>query len=395
MLAVSAQRLTFLGDDRADHLAAQRVEIRNAGGGELVWRARATASWITLSPDRGLAPATLLVGIDARALQPGSHSGRIVIEAGGASQSPQSIAVSALIATTRPVAPPALQVSPDRVAFAAPVGQAGTLAFPVRLKAERDAGVRWTARSDKPWLTVTPPQGTTPATLTLTASPVSMPLGEQTATVVVHAVGRGPDLRIPVTFRVSAAAGGPFGFATTSLPAGVLNVRYSQALGLRGGRPPYTLRLAGALPPELALIEGVLRGTPRSPGVFAFTIIASDASDPPSTVTETLTLSVLIVDAQTALAVVPGRVQMKGTREQAPEPVTLRVTSGGPPLTWKVSANADWVHLQPTSGAAPGTFKVSVSTKDLKPGSYASMVTVTMEGAPNGPVQVPVDLMVK
>jgi hypothetical protein len=71
--------------------------VRNRGGGELVWQAQASTLWILLSPERGLAPATLLVGIDARALQPGLHSGRVAVEAGRASASPQTIDVDVAI----------------------------------------------------------------------------------------------------------------------------------------------------------------------------------------------------------------------------------------------------------------------------------------------------------
>lgn len=167
---------------------------------------------------------------------------------------------------------------------------------------------------------------------------------------------------------------------------------YSQALPIRGGHPPYTRQLAGSLPLDLALVNGVVTGTPRSPGTFAFTVVATD---PPPTVTETFTLPVVVLDRNTALAVDLHRVRLTATADRAPETATVRATGGGPPLSWRISADANWLQIDPASGAAPGTFNVGADTGGVKAGSYSASTTVTMQGAPNSPIRISVELLVK
>jgi hypothetical protein len=61
---------------------------------------------------------------------------------------------------------------------------------------------------------------------------------------------------------------------TTSLPAAMVGVAYSQTLQATGGTPPYTWSVsAGALPAGVTLntSTGALTGTPTTAGVFAFT----------------------------------------------------------------------------------------------------------------------------
>lgn len=393
-LDVAPQHLSFIGSDKADRLAAQTVQVRNAGGGQLAWRARASVSWVTVTPDRGLAPASVRIGVDAQALAPGRHAARVVIESAGAARSPQTIDVDVAITTTRPAAPPGLTVEPDRVAFSAPAGETRRMAFSLRVSADQGAAIRWSARADVPWLELAPREGTTPADITLSASPAPLAPGDHAAAVLISTGDRGPALKVPVTFSVHAA-GGRLALTSTSLPAAILNIPYSQALPVRGGQPPYSLQIAGSLPRELALVNGVITGTPRIPGMFAFTVMLSDSADPPAAVTETLTLPVVILDQNTALAVQPEQVQLATSPERAPRPVTVKVASGGPPLTWKVSSDAAWVQIESPTGVAPGTFTVGAAGKGLKAGIYTATLTVTMPGVPNSPLQIPVQMTVK
>jgi Putative Ig domain/Bacterial Ig domain len=66
---------------------------------------------------------------------------------------------------------------------------------------------------------------------------------------------------------------------TTSLARGVVGTAYSQTLSATGGSGSYTFSLlSGTLPTGLMLSsDGVLSGTPSSPGVFSISVAASDA----------------------------------------------------------------------------------------------------------------------
>lgn len=65
---------------------------------------------------------------------------------------------------------------------------------------------------------------------------------------------------------------------TSTLDSGKVGVPYYQQLTASGGSGPYTWSITeGTLPPGLSLTsEGVLSGTPSSPGTFNFVITATD-----------------------------------------------------------------------------------------------------------------------
>ena len=69
---------------------------------------------------------------------------------------------------------------------------------------------------------------------------------------------------------------------SSSLPAGTVQVAYSQQLAATGGTPPYTnwAIASGSLPPGLSLsTAGLLNGTPASEGSYSFTARVTDSAD--------------------------------------------------------------------------------------------------------------------
>jgi len=77
----------------------------------------------------------------------------------------------------------------------------------------------------------------------------------------------------------------PLTFTPASFPDGSTNMWYQQSVTVSGGAGPYELAVtAGALPPGLSMTSnGLLSGTPPTPGTYQFTIRATDLSSSCST----------------------------------------------------------------------------------------------------------------
>jgi sugar lactone lactonase YvrE len=121
----------------------------------------------------------------------------------------------------------------------------------------------------------------------------------------------------------------------TSLPAGTVQVPYSQNIAATGGTPPYGSFgvHGGSLPPGLTLSPaGLLSGTPTAQGMYSFVVTATDSS--PSPLTGSLNYQLNIAgESQTIHLTQPASVVSYGAA-----PITLSATGGGSgnPVTFSV-----------------------------------------------------------
>jgi hypothetical protein len=81
--------------------------------------------------------------------------------------------------------------------------------------------------------------------------------------------------------------------------------------------------------------------------------------------------------------------------QAAPVSVSFVATGQGQPFDWKASSDAAWLTVLPADGPSPGIIQVEESAEALAPGTYVATVTVTMEGAPNSPARIPVQVTVQ
>jgi len=72
----------------------------------------------------------------------------------------------------------------------------------------------------------------------------------------------------------------------------------------------------------------------------------------------------------------------------------LAVASGRQRLEWTAVADVAWLRLSPASGVSPATIEIVAQAGSLSPGTHVGTVTVTMEGAPNSPASIPVQVTV-
>ncbi len=106
------------------------------------------------------------------------------------------------------------------------------------------------------------------------------------------------------------------------------------------------------------------------------------------------TISFLLQSIAPILQANPSSLAFVGTQgagSPPPSTVALANTGGGAAM-WTASSSQAWATLGDTSGTAPSTLTVSINPSGLSAGTYNGMVTLTVPGASNSPVLVPVTL---
>ncbi|HYA16788.1 MAG TPA: putative Ig domain-containing protein, partial [Bryobacteraceae bacterium] len=204
--------------------------------------------------------------------------------------------------------------------------------------------------------------GGLPAGLGLSANGVlaGTPAAAGSASFTVKATDqRNASATQALTLQVNAA----LTVTTSSLPAAVQGVGYSQSLGASGGSGTLSWSVtAGSLPGGLSLSSsGAITGTPGSPGASAFTVLVTDQAGN---------------RAQAALGILvnpPLTIQttsLKNAIDGAPYAQSLAATGGSGTYTWSISGGSLPSGLSlSSSGTLSGTPNVS------GPFSFTAQVT--------------------
>ena len=193
VLSVGSTSLTFNYKKGDPVPTAQPVQI-SASGVAVNFTATANANWINLSQTTGATPSTLNVTLNTALLSEGTQTGTITINAPGASNSPQTIRVTANVS-----APPVLTLSVSSANFSYRTGDPNPAAQTVQISSTGAALPFTVSVSNAPWLTVSPTSGTTPATLTLTVNPANLSVGQYSATVSLNSGGGNPTVGVVLT----------------------------------------------------------------------------------------------------------------------------------------------------------------------------------------------------
>ncbi|MGI8772939.1 MAG: BACON domain-containing protein [Acidobacteriaceae bacterium] len=195
ILGVSPQTLNFTEAQGGPVASSQSVSVTNTGTGALSFTAQSDATWLSVTPASGSAPAALTVAVSA--LATGSYTGHITVTAAGASQSPQTVTVN-LTVTAPPPPSPVLSLSTNTLNFSEVQGGTVPPGQSVSITNTGTGTLSFAAQSDATWLTVTPLNGTAPASVAVGVS--ALTAGSYTGHITVTASGA---LQSPQTVTVS------------------------------------------------------------------------------------------------------------------------------------------------------------------------------------------------
>jgi uncharacterized protein (TIGR03437 family) len=199
--------------------AAQTVALSLSDAKTGTYTATTSASWLTVGTASGTIPASLRISASAAGMSAGTYTGAVNIAVSGASNTPLSIPVTMSVAAAPSVVTSPASLTLTSFGAGGPQGGgAGAIIQAVAVASTAGASSFTAAVSGSTcgnFLTVSPTSGTTPATLTVTATAPATG-GNCTARIDVTSSGL-TAAAVPVTLTVQTGPAGGFGPAITSI----------------------------------------------------------------------------------------------------------------------------------------------------------------------------------
>ena len=192
-LTLSTASLTFTYNGTA--APSQAVQVTSSGAPIPVTTSVSTTSggnWLTATPPGGSTPLPVTVSVNPAGLVTGTYMGTVTIASTGATNSPQTVAVTFNVTAVTPPTLPTLVLSSPSLSFTAPMG--GT-AVPknVQVTSSDSSAVMFTAaattKQGGSWLSVSPTSGSTPSAEMISASLTGLAAGTYSGTVTFTSSG--------------------------------------------------------------------------------------------------------------------------------------------------------------------------------------------------------------
>ena len=131
--------------------------MSNAGGGTLSFTDTDDASWLTVTPASGSAPATLSAAVNVAGLAQGTYTATVTVTSAGTSGSPKLIPVTLTVGPPAPA--PVLTTSPASLTFSGVAGGANPAAQNVSVTNTGGGTLSYTATDNQTWITESPGLG--------------------------------------------------------------------------------------------------------------------------------------------------------------------------------------------------------------------------------------------
>ena len=158
LLSVSPASLQFSAVEGGANPPAQKLVVKNAGQGEMDWRAAGDAAWLKLSPAEGTSAGeddTVEVSMDISGLLAGSYDAQVTVASASAANSP--LVVPVVLEISEP--PSRLVVSPTQLTFSCVEGGSAPPSQEVRVRNGGGGEMDWQIQSNAAWLSASPGSG--------------------------------------------------------------------------------------------------------------------------------------------------------------------------------------------------------------------------------------------
>lgn len=358
--------------------------------------------WLSVSPTSGTTPLNLSVTANPQGLAMGDHTANIKITAPGASNSPQTVAVT-LKVTDKPV----VQLSASSLAFQHQIGGSAPAGEMV-LVTNTGAGLPFTLTTDAgggTWLSATPTSATTPAAILVSVDPGTLAAGEYSGSIGIAVPGAAvPQLTLPVTLTVSAnplmrisrtrlsfvhqtgqaaPAAKTVSISSTgnALPFTVVTNVASGGSWLGVGSP------SGNTPADLPI---TVNPAGLAPGLYTGAVTIT----PSGQVAQARVVEVTLLVSDNVLLDVPDQPLRFsfGTGGQQPPDQTVPVAATSGTIGYTVApatmSGGAWLIAGPLSGSTGQPVTVGINT-NFSGGTFTGLLAFS-SGASNSPIYVPV-----
>ena len=310
---------------------------------------------------------------------------------------------------------PLIIASPDALSFNHTLGAAVPQALSVNITGTSVLGymVAEAEASGGDWLTVSTGQAFTPGQLTVSLNAArvqQLAAGTYTANITIAspAAGNNP-LTVPVTLTVSGTTLLTVNPATLDF-AGELNGRVPDrktfvVQSTDATNQNYTLTVEPANSPWLVLDKASGATGPlgdivtvtvdptkvTAAGKYEADVVVTPQSTTAGAVGQRVHVT-FNVTTSTSVTATPAKIEATQAGTTPPAPVTIRIASPVPGVTFTARAEATWLSVAPVQGTTPQDIVVTFTSGTLAPGTYDSAITILPPGATS--VSIPVHLVV-
>lgn len=396
-IALSPLNFDFTAVAGGSNPAVKMLTITNVGGSlPLDWTATNSEAWLGLAPVSGTAPSVVNLQVDISGLAEGTYFDTVVVSAGTATNSPQSVPVMLTIAAPAPE----IAVDPDSLTFTATLGDPNPAGQTLDITKLGGGSLNWTLATEGSWLLATPGSGTAPSSVDVSVNLAGLPPDTYVGAVVVSSPGAAnTPVRVPVvlvlgdqapvlsvtpssllysaqeggaspaaqSFHIANNGGGLLSWTATSSATWISSI--APAAGVNDDDVFVTLDIAGLT--QGTYVDSVLVNAGGVSGSPQYVLITLELGAPPP---PTIVLS---PESFTFTA-------LFGSSNPADQALSI-TNGGGSVLTWTASQSSTWLSLSQTAGTAPSSTNLSVDISGLAVGDYYDTVVVSSGDATNSP----------